>query len=56
MVPIVISGISCTNFLFQVGLQVGDRIVSGGYDHLHEGDLINPQPVKDEAANRIANN
>jgi RND family efflux transporter MFP subunit len=55
-VPIVISGKSGTNYIVKAGLKAGDRIVSGGYDHLHEGDLINPQPVKNQAANRIVNN
>ena len=55
-VPIVISGKSGTNYLVKEGLKAGDLIVSSGYDHLHEGDLIKPQPANTQATNRIANN
>lgn len=38
-----ISGKSGNNYLVKEGLKAGDRIVYRGYDHLHEGDLIQPQ-------------
>jgi len=40
---ITISGKSGTNYLVKDGLKAGDRIVYRGYDHLHEGDIIQPQ-------------
>jgi RND family efflux transporter MFP subunit len=55
-VPIVISGKSGNNYLVKGGLKAGDRIVLSGFDQLHEGDIINPQPVNDKAGNSIANN
>jgi membrane fusion protein (multidrug efflux system) len=40
---ITISGKSGTNYLVKDGLKAGDRIVYSGYDHLHEGDIIQPK-------------
>lgn len=47
---IAISGVSGTNYIIRPelssGLKKGDRIVSNGFDHLHEGDVIKPvQPA-----------
>ncbi|AYL94330.1 efflux RND transporter periplasmic adaptor subunit [Mucilaginibacter celer] len=40
---ITISGKSGNNYLVKDGLKKGDRIVYRGYDHLREGDQIQPQ-------------
>jgi RND family efflux transporter MFP subunit len=46
---IMVMGKSGTNYLVDPGskdgLKAGDKIVYNGFDHLHEGDAINPQPV-----------
>lgn len=46
---ILVTGKSGTNYLVQPGskdgLKAGDKIVYNGFDHLHEGDAINPQQV-----------
>jgi len=46
---IMVMGKSGTNYLVQPGskdgLKAGDKIVYNGFDHLHEGDAINPQPI-----------
>jgi RND family efflux transporter MFP subunit len=55
-VPIVISGKSGNNYLVKGGLKTGDRIVLSGFDQLHEGDIINPQPASTPGAGVIANN
>jgi RND family efflux transporter MFP subunit len=51
---ITIAGKSGTNYLVKDGLKAGDRVVYRGFDHLHEGDAIEPE--KAEPANPIANN
>ena len=47
---ILIIGKSGADYLVQPGskggLKAGDKIVYNGFDHLHEGDIISPQPVK----------
>ncbi|WP_375434854.1 efflux RND transporter periplasmic adaptor subunit [uncultured Hymenobacter sp.] len=40
--PIVIAGKSGPNYLVQNGLKAGNRIVYSGFDHLHEGEVIQP--------------
>lgn len=51
-----ISGKSGTNYLVKNGLKSGDRIVAAGFEHLHEGDTIQPEPVASGSLNKIANN
>lgn len=55
-VPIVISGKSGNNYLVKTGLKAGDLIVSSGFDQLHDGDAINPQPANGQAVHSLANN
>ena len=55
-VPVTISGKSGNNYLINDGVKAGDRIVLTGYDNLHEGDLISPQPAADLTANQITKN
>jgi len=50
--PIVIIGKSGSNYLVKDGVKVGDQIVLSGFDHLQEGQVI--QPVK--SADKIAKN
>jgi len=51
---ITISAKSGTDYLVSKGLKPGDKIVSRGYDHLHEGDLIQPKPTA--VANTLVSN
>jgi len=46
--PITVTGTSGTNYLVSAGLKSGDRIVFDGIDKLKEGDVIQPQKIKDE--------
>ena len=46
--PITVTGTSGTNYLVSAGLKSGDRIVFDGIDKLKEGDVIQPQKMKDE--------
>lgn len=46
---IVISGKTGTSYLVREGLKAGDRVVYRGYDHLHEGDVIQPQKTEVQA-------
>ncbi len=50
--PIVIIGKSGSNYLVKDGVKVGDQIVLSGFDHLQEGQVI--QPVK--STDKIAKN
>jgi membrane fusion protein, multidrug efflux system len=50
--PIVIVGKSGGNYLVKDGVKVGDQIVLSGFDHLQEGQVI--QPVK--STDKIAKN
>jgi membrane fusion protein (multidrug efflux system) len=43
-----VSGKSGTDYIVKAGLNPGDRIVFTGLDHLVEGAVINPQPVKNK--------
>jgi membrane fusion protein (multidrug efflux system) len=52
---ISISGKTGINYLVSGGLKPGDRIVYRGYDHLKEGDIIQPKPV-DTSFTFVANN
>jgi len=45
--PITVAGTSGTNYLVSAGLKSGDRIVFDGIDKLKEGDVIQPQKMKD---------
>ncbi|MFA6083506.1 efflux RND transporter periplasmic adaptor subunit [Mucilaginibacter sp.] len=51
---ITIIGKSGTNYIVKDGINPGDYIVYRGYEHLREGDAIEPE--KTEAANQLANN
>jgi RND family efflux transporter MFP subunit len=53
---IKVSGKSGTNYLVKNGLKAGDRIVAAGFEHLHEGDTIQPEPAGNGSMNKIANN
>jgi membrane fusion protein (multidrug efflux system) len=46
--PISILGTSGTNYLVKNGLKSGDRIVFDGIDKLKEGDVIQPEKLKEE--------
>jgi membrane fusion protein (multidrug efflux system) len=48
--PIIIVGKTGTNYLVKDGVKPGDRIVTAGIDHLQDGQVIKPQPVKNNAA------
>jgi len=48
--PIKILGVSGTNYLIQEGLKSGDQIVSKGFEGLKEGDLIQPEKIKEVIA------
>ncbi|MBS7566924.1 efflux RND transporter periplasmic adaptor subunit [Mucilaginibacter sp. Bleaf8] len=50
--PITIIGKSGNNYLVKAGVKPGDRIVTTGIDHLQEGQVIKPEPVK--AADALA--
>lgn len=52
---ITISGKSGNNYLVKEGLKRGDRIVYRGYDHLHEGDQIQPQQTNLSSALAVNN-
>lgn len=49
--PIVIAGKTGSNYLVKEGLKPGDRVVLRGYDHLQEGDAIQPVTEKGPLAN-----
>jgi RND family efflux transporter MFP subunit len=51
--PITITGKSGTNYLVSGGLKAGDRIVANGFDHLQDGETIQPEKPKDLQANQI---
>lgn len=40
---VTITGKTGTSYLIKEGLKAGDRIVSMGFEHLHEGDTIQPE-------------
>jgi membrane fusion protein (multidrug efflux system) len=44
--PITVSGKSGTGYLVAEGVKPGDRIVYNGLDHLQDGAIVQPQPVK----------
>jgi RND family efflux transporter MFP subunit len=54
--PILISGKTGINYLIKEGLKPGDRIVFRGFDHLHEGDKINPVTPKADSTRLAENN
>jgi membrane fusion protein (multidrug efflux system) len=51
--PIGIAGKSGTNYLVNEGLKPGDRIVFRGFEHLHEGDVIQPEKMKASVASLL---
>jgi RND family efflux transporter MFP subunit len=51
--PIGIAGKSGTNYLVNEGLKPGDRIVFKGFEHLHEGDIIQPEKMKASVASLL---
>jgi membrane fusion protein (multidrug efflux system) len=51
--PIEIVGRSGTDYLVQGGVRSGDRIVTEGLDHLQEGQVIQPQPMKNRSVASI---
>ncbi|TWI96786.1 membrane fusion protein (multidrug efflux system) [Mucilaginibacter frigoritolerans] len=48
--PIVIVGKSGGNYLVKDGVKVGDQIVLSGFDHLQEGQVIQPVKATDKVA------
>jgi membrane fusion protein, multidrug efflux system len=48
--PIVIVGKSGSNYLVKDGVKVGDQIVLSGFDHLQEGQVIQPVKATDKVA------
>lgn len=49
-----VSGNSGTNYILKSGLQKGDRIVSSGFDHIAEGQHIQPKIVNPAAPIQVA--
>jgi membrane fusion protein (multidrug efflux system) len=47
--PITVAGKSGDNYLVNAGIKAGDRIVYSGLDHLQEGAVVKPEPVKTAA-------
>ncbi len=54
--PITIAAKSGVNYLIREGLKTGDRIVYRGFDHLHEGEAIEPQALKTDSTNLVVHN
>ena len=54
--PVSIAAKSGLNYLIREGLKTGDRIVYRGFDHLHEGESIQPQPLKTDSTNLVVHN
>ncbi len=54
--PITIAAKSGVSYLVREGLKTGDRIVYSGFDHLHEGETIQPSPLKTDSTNLVAHN
>jgi membrane fusion protein (multidrug efflux system) len=54
--PIIIAGRSGTNYLVKEGLKAGDHIVFDGLDHVHEGEIIQPQPLSPDSVNQVVHN
>ncbi|RYJ45753.1 RND family efflux transporter MFP subunit [Flavobacterium beibuense] len=50
--PITIIGKSGTDYLVSEGLEVGDRIVSKGFENLQEGAVVVPQKAESEMASK----
>jgi membrane fusion protein (multidrug efflux system) len=48
-----IAGKSGVNYLVSEGLKPGDRIVYKGFEHLHEGEIIEPEKIKSPVATLI---
>jgi membrane fusion protein (multidrug efflux system) len=45
--PITVSGKSGNNYLVSEGIKSGDRIVFNGLDHLQDGTIVKPEPMKE---------
>jgi membrane fusion protein (multidrug efflux system) len=54
--PITIAAKSGVSYLVREGLKTGDRIVYSGFDHLHEGETIQPTPLKTDSTNLVVHN
>jgi membrane fusion protein (multidrug efflux system) len=52
--PISIAGKSGTDYLVRDGLKAGTRVVFSGLEHLQEGMMVKPEPVKAEAKQNTA--
>jgi membrane fusion protein, multidrug efflux system len=50
-----IAAVSGNNYLVNDGLKAGDRIVFKGFEHLHEGDKIQPDPASSKAVANLIN-
>ncbi len=50
--PIGISGQTTTYYLVNNGLQAGEKIVFAGMDRLHDGDVIQPQPLSADSVRK----
>jgi membrane fusion protein (multidrug efflux system) len=48
--PITIIGKSGTNYLIKDGIKAGDQIVLSGFDHLQDGQVIQPEKATDKVA------
>lgn len=53
---IIIAGKTQTHYLVRNGLKEGDKIVSRGFDHLHEGEIIISSKEKQNQSNQVAKN
>jgi membrane fusion protein (multidrug efflux system) len=47
--PVTVKGKSGTHYIIKDGVKAGDKIVFSGLDHLVEGTVIKPEPVKDNS-------
>jgi membrane fusion protein (multidrug efflux system) len=54
--PIIINGKSGTNYMVKTGLKAGDKIVFTGFDHLHDGDKIEPVKPKADSSKLVTKN
>ncbi|QNF33747.1 efflux RND transporter periplasmic adaptor subunit [Adhaeribacter swui] len=51
---IQVAGKSGSAYLVKDGLKVGDRIVYNGFDHLQEGQIIQPEKLTQDSLNRTS--
>ncbi len=52
--PLTVIGKSGTDYLVKEGVKPGDRIVYSGLDHLTEGAVVKPEPVKPDVPVAVA--